>query len=158
MCNNEDHVTVNGVRLETVPIGVTTVIRPAFAPGGTEVTMRVALSLTILAEVPSNDTLVAPPRLMPVIVTRLPIGALFGETASTVGAVLRTTADDDVHPTAQHSFAVAHETSYRPSTELGIVPVTQVSPPLDVVSADPADTLAFLPTVEQLIEFVHEMP
>jgi len=50
-------------------MGVTTLIGPVIAPRGTDVTIRVVLSLTILAEMPSKVTLVAPPRLIPVIVT-----------------------------------------------------------------------------------------
>ena len=57
-----------------VPAWVVTVIGPVVAPAGASVTISVAVSETIRAVVPLKATLVARPRLRPVMVTRVPAG------------------------------------------------------------------------------------
>ena len=58
--------------LAAVPADVVTEMRPVVAPAGTVVTIWVAVSDTMVAEVPLNATLVAPERFWPVMVTVVP--------------------------------------------------------------------------------------
>jgi arylamine N-acetyltransferase len=70
-----------------VPLGVVTEIAPVVAPAGTVAEICVSeLTVKVMAAVPWNDTIVAPVKLMPVIVTAAPIGPLDGTTVLTVGA------------------------------------------------------------------------
>ena len=107
------HVTENDFGLDAVPTGVTTVIGPVVAPDGTEVTILVALSVEITAGVPLKLTLVAPERLIPLIVTEVPTGPELGEKLLMVGAVVRITARFAVKPPAQHSVVVTQVMSTR---------------------------------------------
>jgi hypothetical protein len=79
-------VTVKSSELRPVPPGVVTSIRPVFAPAGTVVSIRVLDTVVKLAEVPSNRTLVAPSKFVPVSVTEVPTGPRFGEQDTMVGA------------------------------------------------------------------------
>jgi hypothetical protein len=79
-------VTVKSSELRPVPPGVVTSIRPVFAPAGTVVSIRVLDTVVKLAEVPSNRTLVAPSKFVPVSVTEVPTGPRFGAQDTMVGA------------------------------------------------------------------------
>ena len=62
-------MTVKLLELASVPLGVVTLMVPVVAPAGTVVVIVVAELVPMAAVVPLNVTLVAPPRLVPVIVT-----------------------------------------------------------------------------------------
>jgi len=79
-------VTVNFVRLATVPAGVVTEILPVVAPAGTVAVIFVAELTVNVADVPPNLTAVAPVKFVPLIVTDVPTGPLFGENEVIVGA------------------------------------------------------------------------
>ena len=80
-------VTVKFVALVAVPPGVTTAIGPLVAAAGTDAVIVVAFTTVKLGWlVPLNDTLVAPVRLVPVIVTAVPTVPLVGVKLVTVGA------------------------------------------------------------------------
>jgi hypothetical protein len=72
-------VTVNRVELQTVPAGVVTEIFPVVAPVGTVAVSLVDDTMVKAADVPANFTDVAPEKFVPVIVTSVPTGPLFGE-------------------------------------------------------------------------------
>ena len=67
-------MTVNAVAVLADPPGVFILILPVVAPVGTFVLILVAASLVIVAETPLKLTLVAPSRLLPLIVTTVPTG------------------------------------------------------------------------------------
>ena len=70
-----------------VPLGVVTVTLPEMAPAGTTTTRPVAVLLAMVVwAVPLKLTLVAPLRLVPVMVTLVPTGPLFGLRLVSVGA------------------------------------------------------------------------
>src|SRR5438552_1869912 len=71
--------TTNDVTLAAVPSGVVTVRRPVDACAGTVVTIVVGDVTWKAAETPKNFTEVAPPRLVPVMVTLAPTRPLGGE-------------------------------------------------------------------------------
>ena len=71
-------VTVKFVVLRTKPPAVVTVIGPVIAVAGTTATICVDVSLVTVPRTPPNVT-VAPVRLVPVIVTLVPVGPLSGE-------------------------------------------------------------------------------
>ena len=78
-------VTVNCVALVAKPSGVTTLIRPVVAPGGTVAVIFTSESTLNVAGVPANFTLVAPVNPDPLIVTEVPTGPLFGENDEIAG-------------------------------------------------------------------------
>src|SRR5439155_1723589 len=70
-----DVVTVNEAVLAPVPDGVATAIGPVVAPVGTVAVIWVAeLTANAVAAVPLKVTLVAPVKLVPLMVTGLPVG------------------------------------------------------------------------------------
>lgn len=71
-------VTVKLVLLVAVPFGVVTEMVPVVAPAGTVNTMVVELVTLKITGVPLSITEVAPVKLVPVIVTVVPIGPLAG--------------------------------------------------------------------------------
>ena len=71
-------LTVKLEAVVTVPAAVVTEIGPVVAPTGTATVIVDAVSVAGFAVVPLNDT-VADPRLVPVIVTTVPTGPLWGE-------------------------------------------------------------------------------
>src|SRR3989442_1129807 len=71
-------VTVKLLALVAVPLGVLTLIGPLLAPLGTVAVIWVLVFTVKLATVPLKVTLVAPPRLLPLIVTEVPTGPLLG--------------------------------------------------------------------------------
>jgi hypothetical protein len=80
-------VTVKFVALVAVPPGVVTVILPVVAPVGTFVSIRVPWVFTVNeALTPLNRTAVAPLKPLPLILTEVPTGPLFGENEEIVGA------------------------------------------------------------------------
>jgi len=80
-------VTVNAVALVALPPGVTILIFPVVAPGGTIAFSDVAVMLlTDVEETPLNLTLVVPMRLEPAIVMDVPTGALAGVNDVIAGA------------------------------------------------------------------------
>jgi len=82
-------VTVNDPELVPVPLGVVTEIFPVAAPDGT-VAVILALEFTVkaVAATPLNFTAVAPVNVVPVIVTEVPTGPLFGEKPVMPGVTL----------------------------------------------------------------------
>ena len=78
-------VTVNCVALVAKPSGVTTLIRPVFAPEGTVAVIFTSESTVNAAGVPANFTLVAPVNPDPLIVTEVPTGPLAGENDEIAG-------------------------------------------------------------------------
>lgn len=72
-------VTVKFVVLATTPPAVVIVIGPVTAAAGTTATICVDVSLVIVPATPPNLTDTAPARLVPVIVTLVPVGPLSGE-------------------------------------------------------------------------------
>jgi hypothetical protein len=78
-------VTVKFDALVAVPDGVVTVILPVVAPAGTVVVIRPSFATLKLADVPLNRTLVAPVRLVPLMVTAVPGAPLDGEKLLIVG-------------------------------------------------------------------------
>ena len=73
-------VTVNGEALLAKPPIVTTTL-PVVAPAGTGTTTLVSAQLVGVAAVPLNVTVLVPcvaPKVVPVIVTAVPIGPLVG--------------------------------------------------------------------------------
>jgi len=159
------YVTEKAVGLVTRPRGVVTVIFPVFAPVGTAVTSLVALSLVILAAVPSKLTAVAPERLMPLRVTVVPGLPEVGEKLSIVGAVEMITAPPlFVSPVAQQSVLVGHDMPPRELISLGRAWDFQVLPPLMVATTTPAydgtsptnDKL--YPTAQQSVLVAHDTP
>jgi len=77
---------VKFVALVPVPNGVVTVMGPTVVPAGT-VAVIVVLAVTVnAAATPLNATFVAPAKLVPVIVTVVPIGPKVGVNEVTVGA------------------------------------------------------------------------
>jgi hypothetical protein len=79
-------VTVNFDELVAVPAGVTTVILPVVAPDGTVAVIFVDELTMNVADTPPNLTAVAPVKFVPLIVTDVPTGPLFGEKDVIVGA------------------------------------------------------------------------
>ncbi len=79
-CNETDRlwVTVKGVVVVAVPLVVVTLMAPVDAPAGTTATICVAVLELIVAGVPLNLTDVAPPSVVPLMVTDAPIGPLDG--------------------------------------------------------------------------------
>jgi hypothetical protein len=77
---------LNGVGLVAVPPGVVTDSVPDFPPTGTVVVIWVEELTVKLALTPLNLTEVAPVRLVPVIVTLVPMKPLVGEKLVIVGA------------------------------------------------------------------------
>src|SRR5438034_10872754 len=78
---------VNATPLLATPLTVTTTL-PVVAPAGTGTTMLVADQLVGVAAVPLNVTVLVPfvaPKLVPVIVTAVPVGPLVGERLVMVG-------------------------------------------------------------------------
>jgi hypothetical protein len=71
--------TMNGL-LVPVPPGVVTLIGPELAPFGTAVLMVVSFTTVKVADVPLNETPVAPVKRTPVIVTAVPGPAVPGDT------------------------------------------------------------------------------
>jgi hypothetical protein len=74
-------VTVKGVVLRAEPVGVVTMISPDAAPGGTVVTIRVAVAEITVAGTPLNVSAFSPGASLnpvPCTVTDVPTGALFG--------------------------------------------------------------------------------
>src|ERR1700733_5015129 len=69
------------------PSGSVTLIVPVFAPLGTFTVICVAVSLVIVALTPSNVTMVAPERLVPLIVTTVPTGPEAGLKLVIVGGI-----------------------------------------------------------------------
>jgi hypothetical protein len=78
--------TVNFVPLVSVPEGVVTEIFPVVAPGGTVAVIFVSELTVNVAVVPLNFTAVAPENPVPLIVTEVPTGPLFGENEVIVGS------------------------------------------------------------------------
>lgn len=78
-------VTVNFVPLVSEPAGVVTEIFPVVAPGGTVAVIFVSELTVNVAVVPLNFTAVAPENPVPLIVTEVPTGPLFGEKDVIVG-------------------------------------------------------------------------
>ncbi len=78
-------VTLKLPALGALPVGVVTVIGPLVAPDGTFAVIWVALLTVKLAFAPLNATVVAPVKLVPVIVTLVPLGPLVGVKPPTVG-------------------------------------------------------------------------
>jgi hypothetical protein len=78
-------VTVKLAADAAVPLEVVTEILPVVAPLGTVAVIWVALVTENAAAMPLNATDVAPVRLVPVIVTLLPLGPLAGEKPAMVG-------------------------------------------------------------------------
>jgi hypothetical protein len=114
-----DYITEKTAGLEARPSGVVTVISPNLAPAGTAVASSVALSVAILAAVPSKLTAVAPERLIPLSVTAVLGLPEVGETLSIVGAVERiTTPPVLARPEPQQSVRVGHDTA--PSSEITV--------------------------------------
>jgi hypothetical protein len=79
-------VTVKFWELAAVPSGVVTLIGPVVAPEGTVVVILVFEFAVNVADTPSNVTLVAAMRSVPVIATDVPTGPLVGENEEIVGA------------------------------------------------------------------------
>src|SRR5262245_20797583 len=79
-------VTVKSPALVAVPPGVVTVILPLVAPAGIDVLIWVPEATVRVANVPLKRTAVAPPKLVPVIVTAAPTRPLAGANAVMVGA------------------------------------------------------------------------
>jgi hypothetical protein len=77
-------VTVKSVADVSVVVPLTTVILPVVAPLGTTVVMLVAVDAVTVVEVPLNETL-GEAKLVPVMVTVVPIGPLVGENPVRVG-------------------------------------------------------------------------
>lgn len=74
-----------------VPPGVVTLIRPVCAPVGTVAVIWVSeFTVKVVALTPPNVTLVAPVRLLPVIVTTVPTLPLVGENFETTGVTRNT--------------------------------------------------------------------
>jgi hypothetical protein len=82
---------VNFDPLVALPAGVTTVILPVVAPAGTVAVIFVDELTVKVAETPANLTAVAPVKLVPLIVTEVPTGPLFGEKDVIVGAPVAVT-------------------------------------------------------------------
>jgi hypothetical protein len=78
-------VTANEIEVEAVPEGVVTLIGPLVAPAGTDVWIRVVEMTLNTAEVPLNETAVAPAKLDPVSVTVVPGVPEVGATDVTMG-------------------------------------------------------------------------
>src|ERR1700676_3179479 len=72
------YVTVKSCELVAVPSGVVTWILPVFAPVGTVAVIMVSEFKVNVAFTPPNVTLVAPVKLVPLIVTCVPTGPLVG--------------------------------------------------------------------------------
>jgi hypothetical protein len=71
-------LTVKLLVLVAVPLGVVTEIGPLLAPAGTvAVICEFELTVNVVA-VPPNETAVVPVRLLPLIVTLVPVGPLVG--------------------------------------------------------------------------------
>jgi hypothetical protein len=82
---------VKAVALVAVPPGVVTLTRPEVAPTGTANVKLVAFSMVYTATgAPLSVTAVAPVRLVPVTVTRVPIGPLAGVKLTSVGVGVTT--------------------------------------------------------------------
>ena len=81
-------VTVKFVELVAVPLGVVTRIGPVVAPVGTATVILVPAPFTAKpsAFTLSNETAVAPVKLVPLILTDVPIGPLVGLNDEIVGA------------------------------------------------------------------------
>jgi hypothetical protein len=80
-------VTVKLATEEAVPFVVVTETLPVVAPFGTVAAICVALLTVNVAAIPLKATALAPVRLVPAIVTLLPLGPLAGEKLEIVGAV-----------------------------------------------------------------------
>ena len=78
--------TVNVAVLVAVPPEVSTLIGPVTADAGTVAEIAESETGVKPAETPPNVTRVAPPRLAPPIVTRVPAGPLVGAIEAIVGA------------------------------------------------------------------------
>src|SRR5579862_4219765 len=78
-------VTLNFLLLVAMPLEVVTVIVPVAALAGTFTTNSVAVSFEITADFPLKVTLVAPARLVPLIVTFVPGAPEVGEKLVIVG-------------------------------------------------------------------------
>ena len=86
-------MTTKLLPLVVVPPGVVTEIGPVVAPAGKVAVIFVAeLTTKVVAFVPLKATTVAPVRLAPLIVTRVPTGPLFGEKLELEGAAVKTPA------------------------------------------------------------------
>ena len=77
------------VELVPVPAGVLTAILPVLTPVGTVAVIRVEELTVNVAEVPLNVTAVAPVKLPPVIVTRVPARPLAGVKLVIQGATVK---------------------------------------------------------------------
>src|ERR1700728_4599486 len=86
-------VTLKAVLLLPFPDGVTTLILPVTAPSGTVTLIFVAVLLSMVAATPPMVTLIAPLRLVPLMVTTVPGGPEAGVKLVIVGAA----------PTTKHS-------------------------------------------------------
>src|SRR5271170_1884036 len=76
---SQDHwVTVKFVELVPVPSAVVIAIGPVVAPLGTVATTWLLVSWSNAADIPLKVTLVAPLKVVPVIVTDVPTGPLGG--------------------------------------------------------------------------------
>ncbi len=81
-------VTVN--KVWALPLGVVTTRLPVLAPAGTAAKIAPGPQLLKVAVTPLNFTVLVPwvdPKLVPVMITTVPIGPLSGDAAVTVGAV-----------------------------------------------------------------------
>ena len=78
-------LTVNALKLVTVPPGVVTLNGPVVAPAGTVAWIAVADVTVKLALTPLNVTTVTPAKFVPLIVTLLPKSPLVGVKLVMVG-------------------------------------------------------------------------
>jgi hypothetical protein len=92
--------TVNCVLLVAVPPGVVTVKLPFAAPDGTVVLIWLSLVTVNAAVVPANFTAVAPVKLVPVIVTTVPVPPLAGLKPLIVGTTRNELGDETGPPWA----------------------------------------------------------
>ena len=80
-------VTAKLLLLVPVPPAVVTLTSPLVAPAGTVARMVVSEVTVKVALVPLNATVVAPVKLVPLIVTLVPTGPLVGEKLAIVGGL-----------------------------------------------------------------------
>jgi hypothetical protein len=92
------YVTVKFVTLFAVPPGVVMEIGPVVAPVGTVAVTCVSEFTVKVAETPLNVRLVAPVKLVPVIVTEVPTGPLVGLKLLMVGVTVNVPELDAVPP------------------------------------------------------------
>jgi hypothetical protein len=80
--------TVNALELVAVPPAVVTLICPDEAPEGTVAVIDEDVAIVKLALTPLNFTAVAPVKLVPLIVTRMPTAPLVGEKLEMPGVLV----------------------------------------------------------------------